>query len=113
MKPVDMKLSKKDGDRLNEPTVSGAPEGPRYPWGLTLRLENESLEKLGIKEMPDAGTECEVMAMAKVVSVEKREVAGGKSRRHMELQITKLAIGHSDDQKSFERGFKKGPKKGY
>lgn len=111
-KPVDMKLPKDKRKEMAAPVATGsASEGPKYPWGLQLRLENESLDKLGIKELPEVGKECKVMGVAKVVSVEKRDQEGGKTSRHVELQITKLALEHEDDDEAFERGFKKGPKR--
>jgi hypothetical protein len=114
MKPVSMRLPKDKAKEMTAPMAAEGPsKGPRYPWGLQLRLENESLEKLGITELPEAGAECKIVAIGKVVSVEKRDVDGGETRRHVEIQITKLAINHDDA--SFEKGFDRGPKrsKGY
>jgi hypothetical protein len=113
MKPVSMRLPKDKAKEMENavPPVSDG-KGPKYPWGLQLRLENESLDKLGITTLPEVGKECRVVGVAKVVSVEQRDREGGETRRHVELQITKLAIEHEDDGEAFEAGFKKGPKRG-
>ena len=115
MKPVDMRLPKDKAKAMNAPVAdTSAGNGQKYPWGLRLRLENESLDKLDIKVLPEPDTECRLMCVAKVVSVEKREQSGGEARRHLELQITKMAL-VLDDEESFSRGFSKGPNrsKGY
>lgn len=55
--------------------------GPKYPWGLSLSLETETLKRLG-KSVTDfkVGTEVPIMVMAKVTSISMSENAeGGKN----------------------------------
>ena len=74
-----------------EAMPSPAPEGPRYPWGLALTLDNASLEKLEIDKLPAVGGELVLVAKVKVTRVESREYDTGKSRE-LGLQITHLAL---------------------
>lgn len=74
-----------------------------YPYGLCIRLEDDTLEKLGLgNEMPSVGDMIHLCAMAKVTSVSENEMEDGnggkKSRRCIELQITHLATESEDDE---------------
>ena len=72
-----------------------APAGPAYPYGLTVDLNNESLEKLGITEkLPDVGASMVLMATVSVTSVtdEAIETEGAKRLRSVRLQITEMAL---------------------
>lgn len=109
LKPVSMKMSKKDRDALM-PRAMKASEGPKYPWGLTLRLDDTALDKLGMKDLPAIGKECQLVGVGRVVSVSQRETAGGK-HRDVEIQVEKLALEHDDNEKAFLRGYAKGPKR--
>ena len=73
-------------------------ESPRYPYGLNLRLENEAIDKLGIKEMPEVGEEVMVMAKAKVESCSMNEQSDGKKYRTISLQITDMML-HDVEEK--------------
>lgn len=66
-------------------------DGDKYPYGLSVSLENESLEKLGLKNLPKAGTIMTLTAQVKVRSVEDRDSEEG-SRRSMSLQITSMSL---------------------
>lgn len=114
-KLTDMKVSRNQayGD-LAAPVTGKAGGGKVYPWGLEIRLDATALDKLGIKELPDAGAECVIHGVAKVVRTEQSATEDRKSRS-LTLQITKLAISHEDEDKAFRDGAAKGPKrhKGY
>jgi len=92
MKLTDMKhVPSKKKDKEKEMLARGP--SPSYPYGLQLRLDNESLEKLGIDKLPRVGGTVTVTAEAKVTSVSQNESEGGSGmRRSCELQITKLGL---------------------
>jgi hypothetical protein len=112
MKLTSMKLTKAEKkDRGGAPVAATASgDGPDYPWGLTLYLEANALDKLGVKTLPEVGVECELRGVGKVVRVGESSSENDKTRT-VEVQITKLALEH-DDQ-SFGKGFAKGPKRAY
>lgn len=74
-----------------------------YPYGLCIRFDDDTLEKLGIgDEMPTVGDMIHLCAMAKVTSVSSNEVEDAqgakKVRRCVELQITHMATESEDDE---------------
>lgn len=65
---------------------------PRYPWGLTITLDDGALEKLGMLEhMPAVGDEVIITALACVTGVNSRQTAGGENESSVTLQITDMA----------------------
>ena len=87
---VSMKLSKQSRQEATPQAVES--QGPEYPYGLRLSLDEDSLEKLGIEELLEAGKSVHVVAKAEIVSVSHQESAHGKPHRSVELQITDLAV---------------------
>lgn len=112
-KPVDMKVSAKQAYGLASPVDTASKGRKMYPWGLEIRLDSVALDKLGIKDLPDSGTEVTLTGVGKVTEVRTSATEERKSR-HITIQITKLAVTHDggDAEKAFQRGFKRGPKKG-
>jgi len=64
-------------------------KGPDYPYGLTIRLEDSDLKKLGYDELPDVGDECYFYVVCKVTSVRSNATENGGDRS-VELQITEM-----------------------
>jgi len=84
-----MKLSKQES---KEATTPGVEKGPRYPYGLCISLEKETLDKLGMSKLPKVGSTITVSARAKVESVSERDSTGGGKHRSMSLQITDIGL---------------------
>ncbi|EPL6453040.1 capsid staple protein [Providencia hangzhouensis] len=90
MKMVNLKTSTETFENAN-----GVKETrDEYPYGLTLYLDNETLEKLGVS-IPDVGESIELSGIAKVKSKSTNEREGKKSMS-VDLQITDLALGSGD-----------------
>lgn len=64
---------------------------PKYPWGLSMSLNQEIMKKLGIAA-PAVGATMKLEAMVKVVSVSSREEADGDTCNNVELQITAMDV---------------------
>jgi len=71
---------------------------PIYPYGLCLRLDNDSLDKLGLAGDAQAGDMIMLAALGKVTSVSSNETDKG-IKRYVEIQITHLSLGdeHAED----------------
>lgn len=74
-----------------------APSVPSYPWGLSVSLEEESLEKLGMnKRMPAVGETLQVVCMMRVTSVSESESERSDGTKNscsrVELQITDMGL---------------------
>ena len=94
-KMIDMALSDKESaDMVSPATAPTKPKGPRYPYGLCVSLDNESMKKLGLSttELPDIGDMIHFMAMATVTSVSSNKVEGGEDCCRVELQITHMSF---------------------
>lgn len=93
---VDMALTPEER-KASEPKVaeSSEGEGPRYPWGLAIHLDDETLTKLGITELPTVGAGVTFRARAKVNNVSANETDEGgakKVRRSVSLQVTAMGL---------------------
>lgn len=91
-KLVSMKLDA--GDREKSPTAAAdsVPDMPVYPWGLQVRLDDGSLDKLGMDSLPKVDSERILIAKVKVVSVSSNASTGGNKHRSVELQITSMCL---------------------
>lgn len=85
-----------------EPSVS------KYPYGLCISLDDETLEKLGLDgDLPASGDMIHLCAMAKVTnaSCNERLTEDGKTEvsRRVELQITNMALESEDEENQMMR----------
>ena len=92
-----MKRKKKNGGEDTAPMD----ESP-YPYGLSINLDEESMEKLGIGPM-SVGSEVKFIASAKVTSVSEHESEGSEKTENMTLQITEMDIDMAHDSDVAER----------
>jgi hypothetical protein len=103
MKLVSMKMDPAElKEKQAEYAQPSKPELPVYPWGLTVRLDEDSIAKLGLTSLPDAGNTLMLMAKVDVTEVSSREeMENGKPHtcRSLCLQITDLALGDVPDDK--------------
>lgn len=71
-----------------------------YPFGLRLTLNGPELEKLGLDELPEAGTEVTLGARAIVTraATEDPDADGDIDQVCVELQITHLGLGDEEEK---------------
>jgi len=108
MELVDMKRSKSEMKGTDAPEAVSGSSKEKYPWGLSINLEKESLSKLGIdiKKMK-LGATMTLSAQVEVSSISENQNIGSPDNKSMSLQITKMAVsggaGPSKTQKFFDR----------
>lgn len=73
-------------------STSNPEDAPKYPWGTSLDLDNDTLAKLGITKLPEVGEEVAITAIAKVTRISANEDQGG-TRQCLGLQITTMEVG--------------------
>ena len=95
----DMKLSAKEAKKQSEPKA--IEDRPRYPYGLSLSLDSESLDKLGIDKLPALGETMVLTAKVEVTSVHSSDSEYGKSKS-VSLQITAMELEKEKKSKSAE-----------
>ncbi len=71
---------------------------PVYPYGLSICLENEQLEKLNLSGDCDVGDMIYMQAIGKITSASKQETTEGIKAR-VEIQLTDIALSeeHADE----------------
>lgn len=95
MKLIDMKNTVED-----KRSSMIAPEMvDEYPYGLRISLDNATLAKLGITELPAIDSEHKLVALVCVVGVSQRESQGdGEPYRSVELQIEQMALAPAKEE---------------
>ena len=95
------------------PKVSDMPtdyKGPKYPWGLNLSLESDSLKKLG-KSVSDfkVGTRVPITIMAEVSNVSMSENSDGSKHECVGLLCADLEFpsAKQSDSEAAEKLYKK------
>lgn len=75
-----------------------------YPYGTTMCLETEQLEKLELGDDPQVGDMIHFQAIGRVTSSSRRETDKGVERR-VEIQVTDIALDdeHEDDSSSMPK----------
>ncbi len=92
-KLVDLKKTAEERKKDRPGPLSEATDdGPRYPYGIRVELEEPSLKKLGIGTMPKAGSKMHLQAEAHVKSVHDDQTAGGKKERRIVLELRKMFV---------------------
>lgn len=100
MKLQDMKLTKSQQKETMPQAV--AADAPSYPYGLTLRLDSASLDKLDISKLPKVGAKVTVQAIGVVTSVSQHESKNNDSR-NVEIQLQEMGVESAEPVTKAER----------
>lgn len=92
MQLTDMKLTPAEAKSENGICCApGESDGPAYPYGLCIYLDDETIAKLGLTALPDVGTKFALNAIVEVTSNSQRQNQDGKTVS-MDLQITDMGL---------------------
>lgn len=110
---VDMKLSKKETKESRGITApSLKDEGPQYPWGLSITLEKDALEKLDM----DAGdfTVGQIVTIHAEAKVTRLSISSNEKNQSsdVQLQIQKMEISGAKKKASKFKAFAEAQKAG-
>lgn len=86
---VSVKRTKKDKKNSDHAISSDSSD---FPFGLSISLDDETLDKLGITTLPKVGSDMIVAGVGVVESISERSDKNRKSR-NVQIQLTKLAVG--------------------
>lgn len=94
-----MAFTKAETKERNSPKACeiGYSSGDKYPWGLRLDLNKETLKKLGLTDLPEPGATMRLEASVEVVSASINKRTDGEADRRIEVQITKMSIEPDSD----------------
>lgn len=87
-----MEMTAEEAKEYCGPCTPSEGDGPKYPWGLCLELNDDTLKKLGIDGLPEVGTVMKVTALALVTSVGMSQQQDGDKEQRASLQITDLEL---------------------
>lgn len=91
----DMAYSKadiKEREKRYDSPISNGTDGPKYPYGTELSLEEEHLKKLGIDKMPKVGQKMAIHAHGVVTHTSAEDRQDGKKRRSVRIQMQKMSV---------------------
>ena len=87
-----MKMSKREAKKNSVDCVPSEDSGPEYPWGLSITLEGEQLDKLGMSiENLSVGDKVDINAVARINSLNMREDMDD-DYESVGLQIIKMEV---------------------
>lgn len=72
-------------------------DGPKYPYGTCLDLDDATMQKLGITELPNVGEMIHGKFMAKVTRVSQNDNGDGE-KKCLGLQIMFMALEDEDKE---------------
>lgn len=87
---VNMKLDPKAQQEMARPS-SVATDAPIYPYGLSITLDNDSIEKLKLG-IPKVGQTLKLEAKVQVTGCSSHKTAGNESYTSVTLQITDMDL---------------------
>lgn len=102
---IDMKKDAKEMMRDTMPFGMGSQS--EYPYGLSICLGNDELEKLGLDNECEVGDMIHLFALAKVTSLSKNDTGDGEKTR-IELQITHLGCEDENEENEEVAGEEEG-----
>lgn len=70
-------------------------DGPRYPYGLCLYLNDDTLKKLGMEGLPAVGATFTLTAKVVCTSVGMSQQVDGDAENRADMQITDMDLGVS------------------
>ncbi len=96
---VDLAYTPKEAKEEAASVPMDSISGPKYPWGLRISLDTDTLEKLGLEASDvQVGDIVHIFAFAEVVSISMSDNADGGKRSCVDLQITQMASEDEDDE---------------
>ena len=101
-KTTSMKVSKSEAQEQ----MPKAMDAPKYPYGLRISLQDESIKKLKMKKLPSVGDTLRLYAIVEVSSVSQHDSQEGGERNSLDLQITDLSL-MSDEGEPIEKSLYK------
>ena len=96
MKLISTELSKEEAKEENAPAeVSDA---PKYSYGTCLHLNDDLIEKLGLKDKIQVGQRYKLQGTLEVTGYRENQRQGGEDECSADLQITEMGLSADKSQ---------------
>ena len=82
-----------------ESSVFSVEDKPSYPHGIRLELDEETVAKLGLTDVPEVGDMMNVIGRAEVITVRKEEGRGDDHSFSITLQLQELDVSAESKEK--------------
>ena len=93
MAMIDTAITPEEAKAHSMPcAVGGEGNLPKYPYGLTLCLNSETLKKLGMATPPAVGSKLSLHAMVEVVAARQDKEQDGDVCASTDLQVTAMEL---------------------
>lgn len=98
-KLVDMAMTKAEMKEEKKDMCVGYDGQPNpYPWGLSIRLEDRELKKLGMDKLPEVGSEMKCEIVCRVTSVSQEASETRQAHRCVAMQIVAMGMDMDADE---------------
>lgn len=84
-------------EECSSPCATADGEGPKYPYGLELSLDDAALKKLGITDLPDVGYVMNLKAVVIVTRVSSSQSQDNEAEKNCSMQITDMEVSAPTD----------------
>lgn len=88
---TSMKMTAKEAKEYASPSTAVA-DAPQFPYGLRVELNNDSLDKLAMKDMPKIGDRFTMTCTVEACGCASYTERDGDENRSLSLQITDMAL---------------------
>jgi len=99
---VSMKMTATERKAMAAPSLVDGKDAPAYPWGLSLTLDDDALEKLDLETLPKVGTALTLVARVEVTRTSSDQGSDGQKHQSVSLQITDCCLEPEKDLKTVE-----------
>ncbi len=90
--------------RNDEPELAKESEGPKYPYGLVINLNDEEIERLPGLNFMETDEIVHIVARGYIKEKSSEVMDDGDKRVRVEIQITQLAVSPDDAEAAFAEG---------
>lgn len=89
---TDLTLTKEEAKSESMCCPATDADLPKYPYGLCIYLDKDTMEKLGISADVKVGTPVNIMASGEITGTSQRKNQNGEDYQSMDIQITAMDV---------------------
>ncbi len=87
-----MKVTKAEAKAEAAEAIGAADTQPEFPWGLSIAIDDDTMQKLGMTTVPTTGKRFTITALAVVTNTSQYSTVGKDGESSFSLQITAMEL---------------------